>query len=41
MQINLANTLLFRGMEPSDIDEMLGCLLAKERTYKKGEIIFH
>ena len=40
MQINLANTLLFRGMEPSDVDEMLGCLLAKERTYKKGEIIF-
>ena len=40
MQINLANTLLFRGMEPSDIDEMLGCLLAKERTYKKSEIIF-
>lgn len=40
MQINLANTLLFRGMEPSDINEMLGCLLAKERTYKKGEIIF-
>ena len=40
MQSNLANTLLFRGMEPSDIDEMLGCLLAKERTYKKGEIIF-
>ncbi|MBC8534870.1 Crp/Fnr family transcriptional regulator [Clostridiales bacterium NSJ-40] len=38
--MNLANTLLFRGMEPSDIDEMLGCLLAKERTYKKGEIIF-
>ena len=40
MQINLANTLLFRGMEPSDINEILGCLLAKERTYKKGEIIF-
>ena len=40
MQINLSNTLLFRGMEPSDIDEMLGCLLAKERTHKKGEIIF-
>ena len=40
MQINLSNTLLFRGMEPSDIDEMLGCLLARERTYKKGEIIF-
>lgn len=40
MQINLANTLLFRGMNPSDIDEMLGCLLAKECTYKKGEILF-
>lgn len=40
MQINLANTQLFRGMEPSDIDEMLGCLRAKERTYKKGDIIF-
>ena len=40
MQINLANTQLFRGMEPSNIDEMLGCLLAKERTYKKGETIF-
>lgn len=39
MQINLANTLLFRGMDPSDIDEMLGCLLAKECTYKKGEIL--
>ena len=39
MQINLANTQLFRGMEPSDIDEMLGSLQAKERTYKKGEII--
>ena len=40
MQINLANTLLFRGMDPSDIEEMLGCLLAKECTYKKGEILF-
>ncbi len=40
MQINLANTLLFRGMDPSDIEEMLGCLLANECTYKKGEILF-
>lgn len=40
MQINLANTLLFRGMDPSDIEEMLSCLLAKECTYKKGEILF-
>lgn len=34
MRINLANTRLFRGMEPTDIDGMLGCLHAKERAYK-------
>ncbi len=31
MRINLANTRLFRGMEPTDIDGMLGCLHAKEQ----------
>lgn len=40
MQINLANTRLFRGMEPADIEEMLGCLHAKEHAFQKGEIIF-
>ena len=40
MQINLANTRLFRGMEPSDIEEMLGCLHAKEHAFQKGKIIF-
>lgn len=40
MQINLANTRLFRGMEPSDIEEMLGCLHAKVHAFQKGEIIF-
>ena len=40
MQINLANTRLFRGMEPSDIEEILGCLHAKEHAFQKGEIIF-
>ena len=40
MQINLANTRLFRGMEPLDIEEMLGCLHAKEHAFQKGEIIF-
>ena len=40
MQIHLANTRLFRGVEPSDIEEMLGCLSAKEHAYKKGEVIF-
>ena len=34
MQINLANTRLFRGMEPSDIEEMLGCLRSKEDTFQ-------
>ena len=38
MQINLANTRLFRGMEPSDIEEMLGCLHAKEHAFQKGKI---
>ena len=27
-------------MEPSDIEEMLGCLHAKEHAFQKGEIIF-
>ena len=40
MQINLANTRLFRGMEPSDIEEMLSCLHAKEHAFQKGKIIF-
>lgn len=40
MRIHLTNTQLFRGMEPADVDGMLGCLMAKERAYKKGEIIF-
>ena len=40
MQINLANTRLFRGMEPLDIEEMLDCLHAKEHAFQKGEIIF-
>lgn len=40
MQINLANTQLFRGMDPADIEKMLNCLHAKECTCKKGEIIF-
>ena len=40
MQINLANTQLFRGMDPADIEKMLNCLHAKGYTCKKGEIIF-
>ncbi len=39
MRINLGNTPLFRGMTPPDIEEMLCCLRAAERTYKKGAVI--
>lgn len=33
MRINLGNTPLFRGMTVPDIEEMLRCLRAVERTY--------
>ena len=39
MRINLGNTPLFRGMTPPDIEEILCCLRAAERTYKKGAVI--
>ena len=39
MRINLGNTPLFRGMTVPDIEEMLRCLRAVERTYKKGAVI--
>ena len=39
MRINLGNTPLFRGMMVPDIEEMLRCLRAVERTYKKGAVI--
>ena len=39
MRINLGNTPLFRGMTVPDIEEMLRCLRAAERTYKKSAVI--
>ena len=39
MRINLGNTPLFRGKTVPDIEEMLRCLRAVERTYKKGAVI--
>ena len=39
MRINLGNTPLFRGMTVPDIEEMLCCLRAAERSYKKGAVI--
>lgn len=37
----LANTILFRGASPGEIETMLGCLGAETRRYAKGETIYH
>lgn len=37
----LANTLLFRGVTPEEIELMMTCLDAHTRKYEKGEIIYH
>ena len=39
MGIDLKSTQLFRGIGDSDLKEMLHCLGARERTYRKGETI--
>ncbi len=36
----LTKTLLFQGMEETDVKDMLGCLNAREKNYSKGEVIF-
>ena len=36
----LANTILFRGASPEEIQTMLGCLGAETRRYAKGETIY-
>ena len=36
----LANTILFRGVSPGEIETMLGCLGAETRRYAKGETIY-
>ena len=33
--------MLFDGIAPQDIDQLLDCLEAHERTYEKGEVILH
>ena len=35
MRINLGNTPLFRGMTVPDIEEMLCCLRAAERSFSR------
>ena len=37
--MNLSNTLLFRGLEDTEITSLLNCLDATERSYKKSEVI--
>ena len=36
----LSNTSLFHGVKEYEIDELLSCLGAREKSYKKNEIIF-
>ena len=37
----LANTILFRGASPEEIETMLGCLGSETRRYPKGGVIYH
>ena len=37
----LANTLLFRGVTPEEIERMIGCLEGHVKKYNKGETIYH
>ncbi len=37
----LANTLLFRGVTPEEIELMMGCLDGHVKTYNKGETVYH
>ena len=37
----LTNTMLFRGISAEDAEAMLGCLGSHEKTYEKGNIIYH
>lgn len=36
----LTNTPLFHGISENEISELLSCLGAKERKFKKDEIVF-
>lgn len=36
----LSNTPLFHGIREDEIKEMLSCLNAREKTYKKDEVVF-
>ena len=36
----LSKTILFQGVSPEEAEQMLSCLQAKEKMYKKDELIF-
>ena len=36
----LSNTMLFRGTTPDEVQAMLGCLQAEQKTFQKGEMIY-
>lgn len=36
----LSKTILFRGIHPDEINEMLACLASEQKSYKKGEYIY-
>lgn len=37
----LSQTVLFQGIAPERIQEILRCMAAEEKNYHKGEVIFH
>ena len=39
--IFLSNTVLFQGIAPEEIKEMLTCLNAEQRSYQRDEVIYH
>ena len=39
--VSLSKTILFQGASPQEIEAMLHCLQAEEKTFRKGEIIYH
>lgn len=37
----LAKTLLFQGITPEEIKDMMGCLEGQKKIFDKGEVIYH
>lgn len=37
---SLSNTILFHGIQDSEIERMMPCLNPREKTFEKGEVIF-